>query len=139
MAVKVRTYGIRASRSKSAMVFFATSEAFSRSVCDHPRSARAARRPLNRSERKKVVGPFTDYVRLFMINFDLPRPESPRAGQKQALLGDAMSETKTSTEIERAIAAAVERAPGASPEAIAREIISELQRAGQFIVPRDLT
>jgi hypothetical protein len=41
--------------------------------------------------------------------------------------------------IERVIAAAIERNADGNPEAVAQEIISELHRAGRFIVPRDPT
>ena len=50
-----------------------------------------------------------------------------------------MSERETNSEIERVIAAAIERHPESNPEGLAKEIVSELNRAGRYIVPADPT
>jgi ATP-dependent Clp protease adapter protein ClpS len=50
-----------------------------------------------------------------------------------------MAEHKNKSEIEQVIAEAIARHPDGDPEALAREIIFELHRAGRFIVPRDPT
>jgi len=50
-----------------------------------------------------------------------------------------MTEGNANSEIERVIAAAIERNAESDPEALAKEIISELHRAGRFIVPENPT
>lgn len=50
-----------------------------------------------------------------------------------------MAEQIDEPKIEHVMAAAIERSPRSNPEALAKQILAELGRAGLFIVPREPT